>query len=164
MPGPRLLRHRLQRLSVRDCEFARGQAKSSQVKYAPLVLRDAASPGIGQFAAIQSAAPSFGVELIPLTVHDGAEIERGVSSNGALIVTARWSMDVPFQRCCHHERLFYTGDRSPFNLGTVNDPARIRVECVASMHGAAIVPWDEIADCELELSRRCGGDRGRACA
>ena len=57
------------------------------------VLRDAASPaGIGQFAAIQSAAPSFGVELIPLTVHDGVEIERGVSSNGALIVTARWSM------------------------------------------------------------------------
>ena len=98
----------------------------------------------------------FGVELIPLTVHDGAEIERGVSSNGALTVTARWSMDVPFQRCCHHERLFYTGDRSPFNFGTVHDPARIRVECVASMFGAAIVPWDEIADSPDVLSGELG--------
>jgi len=33
----------------------------------------------------------------------------------------------------------------PF-FGAVHDPARIRVECVASMLGAAIVPWDEIAD------------------
>jgi hypothetical protein len=121
------------------------------------VLRDAASPaGIRQFAAIQSAAPSFGVELIPLAVHDGAEIERGVSSNGALTVTARWSMDVPFQRCCHHERLFYTGDRSPFNFGAVHDPARIRVECVASMLGAAIVPWDEIVDSPDVLSGELG--------
>jgi putative ABC transport system substrate-binding protein len=58
------------------------------------VLRDSASSsGIGQFAAIQSAASSFGVELVPLSGHDGAEIERGVtafarSANGALIVTA----------------------------------------------------------------------------
>ena len=75
------------------------------------VLRDAASPaGIRQFAAIQSAAPSFGVELIPLTVHDGAEIERGVSSN----------------------------------------------VCVASMLGAAIVPWDEIVDSPDVLSGELG--------
>jgi putative ABC transport system substrate-binding protein len=58
------------------------------------VLRDSASPaGIGQFAAIQSAASSFGVELVPLSERDAVEIERGVtdfarSPNGALIVTA----------------------------------------------------------------------------
>src|SRR5262245_24459334 len=58
------------------------------------VLRDSASPaGIGQFAAIQSAASSLGVELVPLGKHDPAEIERGItefvrSANGAMIVTA----------------------------------------------------------------------------
>jgi putative ABC transport system substrate-binding protein len=58
------------------------------------VLRDAAvSPGIGQFGAIQSVAPSFGVELSPVNVRDAAEIERAVaafarSPNGCLIVTA----------------------------------------------------------------------------
>jgi putative tryptophan/tyrosine transport system substrate-binding protein len=58
------------------------------------VLRDAAiSSGIGQFAVIQGAAPSFGVELRPVDVADAGEIERAVtafarSSNGGLIVTA----------------------------------------------------------------------------
>src|SRR6202047_3090598 len=50
-------------------------------------------PGIGQFAVIQSVAPSFGVELRPVNVRDAAEIEPGIvgfarSSNGGLIVTA----------------------------------------------------------------------------
>jgi putative tryptophan/tyrosine transport system substrate-binding protein len=64
------------------------------------VLRDSASAaGIGQFAAIQSAASSFGVELVPLGGQDGAEIERGItafarSANGALIVTAATSTRV----------------------------------------------------------------------
>ena len=58
------------------------------------VLRDAAvASGIGQFGAIQSVAPSFGVELSPVNVRDAAEIERAVaafarSPNGCLIVTA----------------------------------------------------------------------------
>jgi putative ABC transport system substrate-binding protein len=58
------------------------------------VLRDAAiSSGIGQFAVIQAAAPSFGVELRPVDVGDAVEIERAIttfarSSNGGLIVTA----------------------------------------------------------------------------
>jgi putative ABC transport system substrate-binding protein len=57
------------------------------------VLRDAATTsGTGQFAAIQALAPSFGLEVIPLNVRDGGEIERAVtsfarSSNGGLIVT-----------------------------------------------------------------------------
>ncbi|MEA2955411.1 MAG: hypothetical protein QOJ58_908 [Alphaproteobacteria bacterium] len=58
------------------------------------VLRDAAvASGIGQFGAIQSVAPSFGVELSPVNVRDAAEIERAVAAfalppNGCLIVTA----------------------------------------------------------------------------
>ena len=58
------------------------------------VLRDPAlAAGIGQFAAIQSVAPSFGVELSPLDVRDAGEIERAVTAfargpNGGLIVTA----------------------------------------------------------------------------
>jgi putative ABC transport system substrate-binding protein len=58
------------------------------------VLRDPArAPGIGQFAAIQAVAPSFGVELSPVDVRDAGEIERAVtafarSPNSGLIVTA----------------------------------------------------------------------------
>jgi putative tryptophan/tyrosine transport system substrate-binding protein len=57
------------------------------------VLRDAAlASGPGQFAAIQSVAPSLGVELTPVNVRDPGEIERAVttfarSGNGGLITT-----------------------------------------------------------------------------
>jgi putative ABC transport system substrate-binding protein len=57
------------------------------------VLRNAAiSAGIGQFAAIQSAAPSLGVELTPMNVRDASEMERAISAfartpNSGLIVT-----------------------------------------------------------------------------
>ena len=57
------------------------------------VLRDHTSPtGLGQFAAIQSAAPPLGVELSPIGVRNAGEIERGItalarSPNGGLIVT-----------------------------------------------------------------------------
>jgi ABC-type uncharacterized transport system substrate-binding protein len=58
------------------------------------ILRDPAiAAGIGQFAAIQSVAPSFGVELRPIDVRDVGEIERAITafarfSNSGLIVTA----------------------------------------------------------------------------
>ena len=58
------------------------------------VLRDPAiTAGIGQFGAIQSVAPSLGVELRPVNVRDAGEIERAVAAfarapNGGLIVTA----------------------------------------------------------------------------
>jgi putative tryptophan/tyrosine transport system substrate-binding protein len=58
------------------------------------VLWDPAIPaGIGQFAVIQSVAPSVGVDVSPVNVRDAAEIERAVaafahSANGGLIVTA----------------------------------------------------------------------------
>jgi putative ABC transport system substrate-binding protein len=56
------------------------------------VLRDTTtSAGIGWWGAIQTASPSFGVELVPVNVRDASEIERTVdvfarSSNGGLIV------------------------------------------------------------------------------
>jgi putative tryptophan/tyrosine transport system substrate-binding protein len=58
------------------------------------VLRDAAiAAGAGQFAVIQSVAPSVGVDVSAVNVRDAAEIERGVatfarSGNGGLIATA----------------------------------------------------------------------------
>jgi ABC-type uncharacterized transport system substrate-binding protein len=58
------------------------------------VIRDPVlSAGTGQYGALQSAAPSVGVEVSPVNVRDAAEIERAVaafarSSNGGLIVTA----------------------------------------------------------------------------
>jgi putative ABC transport system substrate-binding protein len=57
------------------------------------VLRDpAVASGIGQFGAVQTVAPSLGVELSPVDVRDAGEIERAVTefargSNGGLIVT-----------------------------------------------------------------------------
>jgi putative ABC transport system substrate-binding protein len=57
------------------------------------ILRDPADPaGIGQFGAIQMAAPSFGVEARPIDVRDPREIDRGITTfatvaNGGLIVT-----------------------------------------------------------------------------
>jgi len=57
------------------------------------VIRDPAlASGPGQFAAIQSIAPSLGVEVSPVNVRDAGEIERAItafahSPNGGLIVT-----------------------------------------------------------------------------
>jgi putative tryptophan/tyrosine transport system substrate-binding protein len=58
------------------------------------IIRDPSIPsGTGQWGAIQSAAPSVGVDVTPVNVHDAAEIERAIatfgrSANGGLIVTA----------------------------------------------------------------------------
>jgi len=58
------------------------------------VLRDATiAAGAGQLGALQSVAPSLGVELRPVAVRDAGEIERTVTAfareaNSGLIVTA----------------------------------------------------------------------------
>ena len=58
------------------------------------VLREfALEAGPGQFGALQAVAPSFGVELRPLDLHDPGGIEHGIAafakgSNNGLIVTA----------------------------------------------------------------------------
>ena len=72
------------------------------------VLRDATDPaGTGQWGAIQSVAPSRGVELTPIGVRNAGEIERGVaefarSPNSGLIVTAGGPVIV------HRERIIAT--------------------------------------------------------
>ena len=57
------------------------------------VVRDPVEfSGVGQMAAIQTSAPSFGVEVSPVDARDAKEIERTITtfahgSNGGLIVT-----------------------------------------------------------------------------
>jgi putative ABC transport system substrate-binding protein len=71
-------------------EFAPGLKRAAVVRN----LMTAAGPG--QFGAIQAVAPSLGVEVSPINIHDArqdaAEIEQAVAafaraSNGGLIVT-----------------------------------------------------------------------------
>jgi putative ABC transport system substrate-binding protein len=58
------------------------------------VLWDPSTPaGIGQFAVIQSVAPSLGIELSPINIRGAVESERAVAvfarePNGGLIVTS----------------------------------------------------------------------------
>jgi putative tryptophan/tyrosine transport system substrate-binding protein len=63
-----------------------------RVKRAAVLRNAAISARIGQFAAIQSMAPSVGVELTPMNVRDASEIERAIAAfagtpDGGLIVT-----------------------------------------------------------------------------
>jgi putative ABC transport system substrate-binding protein len=57
------------------------------------ILRDpATTAGVGQFAVIQSAAPSLGIDVSPVDVRDAGAIERSVTAfartwNGGMIVT-----------------------------------------------------------------------------
>ena len=62
------------------------------VTRAAVLWDPALTAGIGQFAVIQSVAPSLGMEVRTVNVRDAPEIERAVaafarSSNGGLIVT-----------------------------------------------------------------------------
>lgn len=58
------------------------------------VLRDATTTaGVGQWSAIQTVAPTFGMEATPINLRDAAELERSLLAfarqpNGALIVTS----------------------------------------------------------------------------
>ena len=58
------------------------------------VLRDATTTsGIGQFAVIQSVAPSVGIDVVPINVRDAGEVERAITSfakspAGGLFVTS----------------------------------------------------------------------------
>ena len=90
------------------------------------VLWDPSTPaGIGQFAVIQSVAPSVGMELSPINMRDAAETERAVAAfarepNGGLIVTssalAQARRDLIVTLAARHElpavyfqRIFATG-------------------------------------------------------
>jgi putative ABC transport system substrate-binding protein len=64
------------------------------------VLRDASTAsGTGQFAAIQSVAPSLKIDVVPINMREAADLERSIatfarSPNGGLILTgiATWSL------------------------------------------------------------------------
>jgi putative tryptophan/tyrosine transport system substrate-binding protein len=63
------------------------------------VLRDATlTIGIGQFAVIQAAASSVGVEVSPIDVRDPAEIERAIAAlarlpnSGLVITSSAWTV------------------------------------------------------------------------
>jgi putative ABC transport system substrate-binding protein len=58
-----------------------------------MLVTNSPAPGIGQFAVIQSAAPSVGMDVSPVNVRIAQEIEQGLtafarSPHGGLIVTA----------------------------------------------------------------------------
>jgi putative ABC transport system substrate-binding protein len=64
-----------------------------QVRRAAVIRDTGIAAGAGQLGALQSVAPSLGVELRPVGVRDAGEIERTITafareSNGGLIVTA----------------------------------------------------------------------------
>ena len=64
-----------------------------QVTRAAVLWDPTLASGTGQLAAIQAVAPSFGIELIAIDVHDAGAVERSVAefaktANGGMIVTA----------------------------------------------------------------------------
>jgi putative ABC transport system substrate-binding protein len=57
------------------------------------VIRPTSVGGIGEFAAIQNAAPSLGMEVLPVNADDPGDIERGIEAfsrqpNGGAVVPA----------------------------------------------------------------------------
>jgi putative tryptophan/tyrosine transport system substrate-binding protein len=67
-----------------------------RVTRAAVVRNPTGALGIGQFAAIQAVAPSFGMELTPVGDGDANEVERGITAfargpNDALIVPGQLS-------------------------------------------------------------------------
>jgi len=78
-------------LSAKWVELLKEIAPS--VTRAAILWDPAVAAGIGQFAVIQSVAPSFGVDVRVINLRDAAEIERSVATfaptpNGGLILTA----------------------------------------------------------------------------
>ena len=70
-----------------------------QVTRAAVIRDPTISSGTAQYSAIQAVAPSLGVEVTPIGVHDIGVIERAVeafarSANGGLIVTGTATMPV----------------------------------------------------------------------
>ncbi len=77
-------------ISVKWLELLKQIAPS--MTRAAVLQGSGATPGIGQLAAMQAVAPSFGVELAPLVVGDAGQIERALTAfarepNGGLIIT-----------------------------------------------------------------------------
>jgi len=54
------------------------------------VLRDAAVAGVGQFAVIQSVAPTVGIDVSPINVGNPDEIDRAVTAFARRPDSAAW--------------------------------------------------------------------------
>jgi putative ABC transport system substrate-binding protein len=64
-----------------------------QVTHAAVLREPGSTAGIGQFAVIEAAAPSLGVEISAMNERDGGQIERAITEfahtgNGGLIIAA----------------------------------------------------------------------------
>ena len=94
LPGgrsPRCLRRTQPVLDAVGKNAARLKQIAPGVTRAAVLCDPTISALIGQFAAIQGAAPSFGVEVMPIDVRDGDELQRAVAGfvrgpNDGLIV------------------------------------------------------------------------------
>src|SRR5258707_7645556 len=80
------------------------------------VLREPTIAGIGQLAGLQTAAPSFGVELQPIDARDVGEFERALADfagapNGGLIVPLSTSSET------HRTRIVALAGRPPLPAG-----------------------------------------------
>ena len=57
------------------------------------IIRDPTiTAGIGQWGAVQAVAPSLGIDVVPVNIHESGEVERALGSlaaspNGGLVVT-----------------------------------------------------------------------------
>ena len=72
------------------------------------VIRDSTPGGFAEFGAIQGAAPSLGMEVIPVSADDPGDIERGIVAfsrqpNGGAVVTGDFC-DHPLPRSDHRAR------------------------------------------------------------
>jgi putative tryptophan/tyrosine transport system substrate-binding protein len=65
------------RLSAKWLELLKQIAPS--ITRAGIIRDPAVTSGIGQFAVIQSVARALGIEVIPIGVRDGQEVEKGIS-------------------------------------------------------------------------------------
>jgi putative ABC transport system substrate-binding protein len=90
------------------------------------ILRDpTVASGSGQLGAIQSVAPSLGVELSPLGVRDAGEIERVITAfarlpNGGLIIVAAPSVTVHRDLIVALAARYHLPTVSPFRYFVVN--------------------------------------------
>jgi putative tryptophan/tyrosine transport system substrate-binding protein len=90
------------------------------------ILRDpTVASGSGQLGAIQSVAPSLGVELSPLGVRDAGEIERVIAAfarlpNGGLIIVGAPSVTVHRDLIVTLAARYHLPTVSPFRYFVVN--------------------------------------------
>ena len=66
---------------------------SPRVRRAGIIRDSTTSAGIGQWSAIQTAAPAFGMEVSPINLRDARELDSNVAAfaraaNGGLVVTS----------------------------------------------------------------------------